>query len=294
MKKVLTIIGILALLLVGCSDATATISDGKEALFTIGKYSFTKKDLYDEMMNADQAAIIIETATNAILAKEVETTQEIKDKAQEQFDDYKKDLGEDFMESIKSLGCNTEEEFLELCINNQKHTQLYKDYIQAHYDDLYAQYAPFTAKIMFFDGNQAVQEALENAQKALEELNAGKTFEDVSKNYKCDETKAKETIYLATDSSLDYNLLTWVNDQTTPTTSQVITNKAGNGYYIVRITNKSNREQIKDQFVEKLISLTEFTNKVDQEYFKKYGFTVYDIDVYNIIKNNYPTYLVQE
>jgi len=292
MKKLIIVIGLFALLLVGCSDANANVSSGKEVVIKIGDYTYTKADLYAEMLEADQAATVINEALRIILAKEIETTDELQATAKTEYDKYLEQLGDDYEEYLYQLGCKSLDELNEMCLTNAKHDELYKREILENYDTLINEYAPFKAKILFFDGSTESEAAIANSKEALELLKAGSSIEDLQAKYKTTESLAKDTLYTGIDSSLDKNVLTWINSQTTPGTSDIITNTAGTGYYIVRITTK-NAEQVKDDFVSYLQDDSDYVASVETKYFKKYNFEIFDITVYDFVKENYEQYLVQ-
>ena len=263
-------------LLTGCKDATATVSNPNELIVQIGKEKITKKDLYDRMMKDDATNSIISKAMEIITAAEIETTPALEAKAQELFESYKAQLETqgDFEEVLKNLGYESVDAFKQYCLTNVKADELAEKYITDGWD---------ASEI----GNE---EGRKKAEEAIAAIKAGKTFEEVAAEYSSKEDLAKETLYTRDNSTLDYNVLAYLATVQNPTLSDVIVNKAANGYYVVQVT-VTNQEQLKQDLITYLKSLTTFTDKAYGFFYKKHNFKVYDIDVYNTIKNNYPSYL---
>ena len=301
MKKLvkLLLVSLLVLGLAGCKDATANVSDKNTVMMTIGKNKITKGDLYQKMMADDAANTVINMALETIANKEIETTDAIKKAGQDKFDGYKKDLtedGDDFLESLKAMGFDSEEEFLNYCITLAKEEALSDKYIEDNFDSLFDKYKPVQARIMFFDGTLAdssVEKAKANAESALAEVKGGASFSEVAKKYNSKDSLAAETLYTNDDDTLDSNVILYMFSTTTPGLSNVITNKDAKGFYIVQVTNM-NKEQIRSNFTTHLKQEDDFADTVHGHFFEKYNFRVYDIDVYNTIKKNYPSYLVQK
>ena len=290
------VLSLLALLLAGCSDASAKISNAKEVLFTIGDTKVTKGDMYDRMLADDAGATVIQKALSAVVAKEVETTDAIKAEAQKTFDTNKKaveDAKLDWLEQLKSAGFDSEEDYMNHCLDTAKQAHLVDQYIEENYDTLLAEHKPVKARMIFLSAGNDTEAAIQKMNKALDRIEAGEDFVLVAKETGSSEDRAKEKIYLRSDSTIDYNVLAFLEQTSSPKVSDVITAKNSNGYYIVQITN-TNASQLKDEFVETLKADEDFTDEVYGYYMKKYGFRIYDITVYNQIKENFPAYLVQK
>ena len=296
MKKLLKAL-IIALcfctLLTGCKDATATVSNPNELIVQVGKEKVTKKDIYDRMMTDDASNSVISKAMEIIVGSEIDTTAELEAKAQELFEEYKAQLESqgDFEEILKSYGFESVDAFKQYCLVNVKADELAEKYITDGWDEIYQEFAPVKAKMIFIDSSEIGNDAgRQKAQEAIAAIKSGKTFEEVAAEFSSKEDLAKETLYTRDNTSIDYNVLSFLTTVTNPTLSDVIVNKNANGFYVVQVTT-TNQEQLREDLSTYLKSLTTFTDKVNGYYFKKHNFKVYDIDVYNTIKNNYPSYL---
>ena len=89
MKKTPILLVCAAMMLSACSGATATIKDKDEAIMTIGNTTYTKGDEYDLLKISTGTDLTMELVKQAIYKQEVKVTDEMKEKAQEQIDNYK-------------------------------------------------------------------------------------------------------------------------------------------------------------------------------------------------------------
>ena len=296
MKKFIKIVVIalsLCCVLAGCKDATATVSNPKEVLIQIGKQKITKQDLYDRMMKDDAANTILTKAMEVVANAEIPDSEEITKAAQEKFDTYKAQLESegDFEEVLKSLGYDSVEAFLNYCVTIAKSEALQDKYIDEKRDDLYQQYMPLKARMIFIDGSEIGNDAArEKALEVITKIKTGEDFGNVAQQYSDKTDLANETFYTRNSTSLDYNVLSYLMTVQNPTLSDPIVNSSANGYYVIQ-TTVTNQRQLKDDFSAYLKNLSTFLDECNGYYFTKHKFTLYDIDVYNTIKANYPSYL---
>ncbi|MBR3352910.1 MAG: hypothetical protein IKG35_12420 [Erysipelotrichaceae bacterium] len=283
-------------LLAGCKDATATVSNSKEMLIKIGNVTVTKGDVYAEMMKDDASNTVVNLALKQIANAEVETTDDIKKEAQSTYDDYKAQIestGVDFETGLKQYGYASAEEFMDYCISTVKADRLLDKYIDENWDKLVEENKPVKAKMIWVDGSNGMEDAQKEANEAIALLKSGVSFEEVSEKYNDRSAYAEEKLYtLANNSTLDYNVLQFMLNTATPTLSEAIQANTGSAYYVVQVTN-TNINQMKDEFITAYKNMTNTRDTVFHNYFKAHKFTIYDIDVFNTVKSNYPSYLVQ-
>ncbi|MBE6104533.1 MAG: hypothetical protein E7193_06540 [Erysipelotrichaceae bacterium] len=283
-------------LLAGCKDATATVSNPKEMLIKIGNVTVTKGDVYAEMMKDDASNTVVNLALKQIANAEVETTDDIKKEAQSTYDDYKAQIestGVDFETGLKQYGYASAEEFMDYCISTVKADRLLDKYIDENWDKLVEENKPVKAKMIWVDGSNGMEDAQKEANEAIALLKSGVSFEEVSEKYNDRPAYAEEKLYtLANNSTLDYNVLQFMLNTATPTLSEAIQANTGSAYYVVQVTN-TNINQMKDEFITAYKNMTNTRDTVFHNYFKAHKFTIYDIDVFNTVKANYPSYLVQ-
>lgn len=296
MKKLAALLIVCSLfLLAGCGDASAELSDKKTVLFSLGKTKVTKQDFYNEMLKADKGMSVVNLATSYIVDKEVTTTPAMEAEAQKQLDDYKEELGEKFEESVISAGYASVDEFYNFLLNNVKSDHLSEAYIDNNWDALVKEYSPKKARIMCFNTSDSVtlDDCRAKAQAAIEEVRGGASFATVAAKYGSDSSLANEKLYTSKDTALDVNVAQVISTATAPTVSDVTVNSSASSCYVVQIT-VTNDQQLKEDFVEYLKKQSSFSDNINKFYFEKYGFRVYDITTYNLLKENYSNYLVQD
>ena len=170
--------------------------------------------------------------------------------------------------------------------------------------EVMTQFIHFIALVMFFYIRHYTHFSLEEmglkykgiakqkATEAHEQLKSGGSFDAIAEKYAENADLAKETLY-TNKSSLEINVMQYLASVNAPALSDVITSDKGTAYYIVQVTN-INGEQLKDDLHKYLEDTNDFTDSVYSYYCKKHNVKYYDIDVYNLIKNNYPAFLVQD
>ncbi len=295
MKKfrLLVITLLTALLLAGCGNKTAKVSNGSDVLIQFGDTKITKSDLYYSMLETDAGYTVINMANKMIVNLEIETTDELIAEAQEQIDTYKATLTDDWQASLEKLGFETEEELFEQILASIKATKLTSKYLDENLDTLIEEYAPLMARIIYIRYvDNDIETAKTNAANAIEEIKAGEEFLKVAEKYSAAITLANESLYTRY-SEVDYNVLQFLLTVTEPTLSAPIENSTSSGIYIVQIT-KTNVEQVKDNFIEFLKSSEDFIAKVNNYYFTKHNFALYDVKTFEFVKTNYPSYLPTE
>ncbi len=298
MKKIaLLLISVLMVcLLAGCGDASGKLSDGNKVLFQVGKNKVTKNDFYKVMRDYDAGDFIVKQAAKFIVNQEIETTDQIKADAKKQFEETIAEY-DDLKTALEKLGYESEEELMEDVIDSVKSDLLIDKYIEDNWDNLVSQYAPLKIRVMTFTQADNGDDFKTTAANALNEIKAGETFSAVADKYMKKDSDAykltAESLYVTTSSGYDTVVKDYLKEVTTPGLSEVLTNSAGTVAYIVQVTN-NNISQLRDDFITHLKGISTISTEMYGFYLKKHNFTLYDIDLYNIIKENYQSYLVQD
>ena len=148
MKRIkLSVITLLAaLLLAGCGNKIAKLTNGNDVLIQFGDTKITKDDLYHSMLTTDGGYTVINMANKMIVNLEIETTDELVAEAQEQIDTYKATLTDDWQTSLEKLGFENEEQLFEQILSSIKATKLVSKYVDENFDTLVEEYAPLMAK----------------------------------------------------------------------------------------------------------------------------------------------------
>lgn len=291
MKKTLSLLAVATLFTVsGCSDATANISDPNTSLINVAGTDITKGDIYNSLKVANGGAMTLSLVQNEIYQKEVPLTDEMKKAADEQMAEIKKSVSGDFLEALKKAGFENEEDYKKKSIYpSLQSAELNKKYISENQKTVFNNYHPVKAQI-FVSTDKA------KAESALKDLKEGKDFKETTKKYGTTTTyDGSEKVYHS-QSGLPTATYDKIKAATKPgLLDTIIEDSATKSYYLVNVTNTDPTSFEKDAI--EAITTTggeTLTSTTMASYLEKYKFNVYDIDVYNQIKTNAPTYLTQK
>ena len=281
MKKTPILFVCAAMMLTGCSGATATIKDKDETIMTIGDTKYTKGDEYELLKVSTGTDLTMELVKQAIYKQEVKVTKEMKEKAQEQVDNYKENM-ENFDKQIQSLGYKNSKQYMnKVLIPSLQASELTEKYFTDAKKDIQKTYKPSKARIIQCE-NKAT------AKKALKALKSGTDPEEVAQQYMIDSATYSKTTDLSTRliNKLSKAKKAGVIDE-------VFTNESsGNTYAYVAVLVSNTYKDIKDEVYTTLSSDDDITKECLVYYLKKYNFEVHDQDVFNNLKANNPKYLV--
>ena len=277
MKKLIVLFSLL-IALAGCSDAVAKLSAPNTKVLEIGDTVITQGEMYQFMTSSDTSTLIINMAKNVIRNAKVEITDEIREKAEADLVVMKDILKDDFLAGLRQLGYTSEEDYVERAlIPLAQQNAMMKKYIEDNTDFVIATYFPRRARIIEF----AVEE---DAKEVLEAIKAGGNTEELGK---ANTTSLDFFGQLATyhrDSTLPNSIKTVLKDANGPLLTQEVIKDTNGKFYIVEVI-----EAIPSRFQEEMItSLSAVSTLIDTMWlaeFKTAGFAIYDINVYNAIKN---------
>ncbi len=292
MKNVKLLVLLLALLMVlsGCGNKTAKISNSSEVIFKVGKISFTQGDLYETLKKSDTAYTVINDAGALIVNAEVPTTDELAAEAQAKVDEYKEKYGDQFEDAIKYYGYADEQALYDSILTSLKNTTLIENHIKANLEDLYTRFSPKMAKMIYVKvGDDGLDAANTLAEAAIEMINTGSTFEEAAAAYSSDTDLAKEAIYTAEDD-IDVNVASFLKTAEASGLSNVIVAKDNKGFYVVSVTGTS-RASVEESFISYLKNSDDYTAEIDKYYFTKHNFQIYDVEINDYVKSNFPNYL---
>jgi foldase protein PrsA len=276
MKKILILLT-LVLALAACSDAVAKLSNPSEKVLQIGETTITKDQVFQFMISGDTSTVVINMAKNVIRNARVEVTDEVREMAQKDLVLMKDILKDDFLLGLKSIGYTSEEDYLERAlIPLAQQNVMMKTYIEENLDFVVATYYPRRARIIEF----AVEA---DAKEVLAAIKAGGNTEELGK---ANTTSLDFFGQLATyhrDSNIPTTVKTFLKDSNGPALTQELIS-VNSKFYIVEVI-----EAVPARFQEELItSLSAVSSLIDTMWlaeFKDSGFKIFDINVYNAIKN---------
>ena len=289
MKKTPILFVCATMMLTGCSGATATIKDKDETIMTIGDTKYTKGDEYELLKVSTGTDLTMELVKQAIYKQEVKVTKEMKEKAQEQVNNYKENM-ENFNEQIQSLGYKNSKQYMnKVLIPSLQASELTEKYFTDAKKDVQKTYKPSKARIIQCE-NKAT------AKKALKALKSGTDPEEVAQQYMVDSAKysGKETLVTTKTTDLSTRLInTLSKTKKAGVIDEVFTNESsGTTYAYVAVLVSNTYKDIKDDVYTTLSSDDDVTKACLVYYLKKYNFEVHDQDVFNNLKANNPEYLV--
>ena len=281
-----------ALMLGGCGNATANISHGSDVIGTIGNTSITDGDIYSSLKSTSGYSYALTMIREQIFAREIEVTDEMRQQAQDEYDQYAEqyeaqDTGMTAEEYVIYLGYESVDDYInKVYLPNYEQQALNAKYMDDDNANFLEEYEPVKAQIIQTSDQ-------DTASQALEALNNGDDFADVAEEYNDSTTYDGSEQIVTTQSGLPTAVMTKLNDAEDGTlVNEVIADTTNGYYYVVRLVSKD-YETIKDDIVEALQDNTTLTNDAMVYYLKKYNFTVYDVDIFNALRDSNPEYLVQ-
>jgi len=286
MKKI-TLLLICLLVLVGCSDASAMVSNPNTAVVTIDGGKVTRKDMFIAMKDQDQDfKVAINFLVSYIANSQVETTDEITDNATKSLEEYQEQYADDFEGFLQAVGFATEEELLAELITYEKMNHLISQYIDENWDAIIENYFPRKVRIIETTDTNVASTALERIKAGEEFITVATELSDKSKDY----FNGEEHIVTKLDA-LDESIVTFLRENNTPILSNIL-NVGAEKFYIVQII-AGNPEQFREEAKEAIMKSSSIETEMIAYYCKKLNFKVYDVTLYNFLKTNYPTYLNQ-
>ena len=112
MKKLL-VLCLCLVFFVGCSDASAKISNGNETIVSVGGKKVVKEQLYEVLKHQDSGQTVLRLINNFIVSQEVELTSEIEAEAKAELAKAETDMGEDFQMMLDYYGYESKDAYYE-------------------------------------------------------------------------------------------------------------------------------------------------------------------------------------
>lgn len=291
MKKILCCLALL-LTLTGCKDAVSGVTNGNEALITVGKTEITKNDIYTGLKTENGVSAIIAKITSYIADKEVPVTEEIKKEAEEYLAELKKSVSEDNWKAfLNSMGYENDEQYIEeRVVLSMQAKELTSTYIDANYDQLKEDYQIRKVQIFQTADSKVAAEVQEKVKKGeLTIPEAVKEYKDkvVTTTFNGNEQIITNAVSL--DSDVINNIMKVTEDDTLLDVYQF--SKDLSKFYVVKVVSVDVKL---DEAKDTLLGLNTISDEGFAYYLDKYNFTIYDIDVFNGIQAQAPTYIVQK
>ena len=282
MKKLLVLVSAL-LVLAGCANKEASPSTN-DVLITVGKNKITQNQLFHTMKASDAGSLAIEKGQN-IITKDI-TDEEIADQVAELLQKQKDDLKDDFLESIQSLGFETEEEYVEKNLKPYVRMKVYLEKTMSEdYERLAIELMPRKIAVLEIKGKDKADEA----KKLLSDV---ASISSIAKQLDQDvDLDGTETLEFMVTAQLPSIVSTFVKENNKPITSEVLeTTEAEIKYYIVSVISADVLE-LKDEAIELALSNNKVTQAELAKIYKSKGFKIYDETIYKALKKSHGSYL---
>lgn len=291
MKKILCCLALL-FALTGCKDAVSGVTNGEEALITVGKTEITKNDVYTGLKTENGVSSIISKITSYIVEKEVPVTEDIKKEAKEYLAEVKKSVSEaNWKAFLETMGYENEQQYIdERVILSIQATELTSTYIDANYDQLKEDYQ--IRKVQIFETADSkvageVQEKVKKGELTIPE--AVKAYKDKAVTTTFNGSEQIITNATSLDSSIIENIMEITEDNTLLDVYQFSADLKK--FYVVKVVSVDVKL---DEAKDTLLGLSNVADQGFAHYLEKYDFTIYDIDLFNGINAQAPTYIVQK
>lgn len=281
MKKIISLLTIL-LILVGCSSNSSTqITDKDDVLFKIEDTSVTKGEVYNMLRYQQVGQIIINDAQNMLVESKVELTDEIRAEAQEMLEESKEQFG-DYFEAY--YGSGDDEELLEtVFIPAVRQRKLLENYFEDNKDTIISEADPVKLNILYYDSQ-------ETAQNAIDLLNDGKSIADVLDELGTTSNHgvSREEPTVIAKNKLDDVVVRFIESEEgllKNFTKSPLMDVTEAKFYVVKLIEDDN-EALTEEYKEVFLADQEAGSKVIVDLFKAANFEVYDQAIYDGIKAN--------
>lgn len=282
MKKLIVLL--VALTLVGCS-APKVKAPSNDPLFKIKDRVVTEKDIFDTVVNSDVGFQLVRAeAQKILLASIVEEDEAFNKEVANKLAETKKYMGENFELFLKTNGYDNEQDYVDEIVKDLVRLEFaVKNIMSEDYESL-KDLRPREARV--------IQVKKDQSTKALELAKAGMSLEDIAKELDIKTAGLKGELTIVSDLSkldtLPLNRL--LNATETGIILEAIDNSAKTETYIVEVVNLD-ADAIKDKAIKELMLNEKLVNEYIAKLFVANKFKVYDQDLADRIRENYPGYL---
>lgn len=276
------------LFLAGCSGATASVSDPDKELMTIGDVTYTRGQEYEYIKKSTGPNLVMQMAEEVIYDKEVPVTDEIRKQAEDNYNEYVKTS--DNLESyIQSMGYKDRQDYIDkVLIPAVQAEKLLTKWFTDAQEEIVQEYKPSRAQIIQTDSK-------DSADKALQALKDGKSAQDVAGQYQMEGTSYNGTAAIVTtmDTVLPTRLINTLSsaESKAGVVNEVFENDDKTQFFVAVLVS-NNYDDIKGELESTLKNDSTVTEKCLVSYLTKYDFRVFDQDIFDYLRVNYPQYLV--
>lgn len=175
--------------------------NGQDVVFEYNGTDVTADELYEEQFDNYAPALALQFIQSGVYRSAFDPSEDLLNEANTYYDNtianYKAYYGESYektlLQDLYSLGYTKIEDLKEYYITSLMAEQLRKEYMEAHKDELYSAYAEAKSPrilshilVKMEDVNNPTEEELAKVKAVEDALAAGRSFEDVAKEFSDD------------------------------------------------------------------------------------------------------------
>lgn len=287
MKKILVAVLAMLMLLTGCSNANASLTNGKSKVMTVNGNSITNNDLYYMLMYSEYGSldVIMNELENAIYEKIAPIDEEIEAKANEIVDNYKQTYGDYFDMIIAYSGYTDEEDFYNnSAIPNARYVKMVSEYIDLKFSTLSITNKPRKIQVAAFADE-------ESANSALEAAKAGTSIADVIEEFGGESTyDGSEFVVTSSSSSLDEDVLYVVSATAVNGVIVSVLPGSDSKYYVVNMV-ECDPENFREEAIDAIANTVDLYEDTMRYFLKEYNFKISDTYTYSMFESQYPDYI---
>lgn len=285
MKKIIIVLFAL-LLLAGCSDGNhySSLSNGDDVLFTGPNITYTKNDLYKSLKLSNTSGISSNILDKIALNLDGIDMDQINADADELIETYQSMGYESYI--IASYG--SVEAYRSSYVSSLLLAELCKEYVKEDFDHMVEEKKPVKMQVASFA-------SLEDAEKCIEDVKGGSTFDMAAVNNNADSAPVS-SVYTDDDSTLAFEIKDYLNSNENSGVSSVIVNTTtsqgadgsvveNNTYYVLNVESRD-VETFKDEAISIMASELS-TDDVKNYFLSTHQIEFFDQDLYKSMSSLY-------
>jgi len=248
-------------------DRIATLKDGTQPIATVNGETITADDLYTNMKEYYSVNILLNEIDDMILTKMYPENDDMNTEVEEtaeQYYSYYESGGYTREEFLKQYGFASEKDFVESLKLDYRRNKYYEEYVEKmvtdkeidkYYKDNVFGDVDSKHILVKIDNENGMKDAdaKKLANEIIKKLNSGKTWEEVTKEYK-DKIVTEELGYMAFNASLEASYLKECKNLKVGTYSKtpVLTSYGYHIVYKIDQKEKPSLEDVKDDIIDVL------------------------------------------
>lgn len=287
MKKLGILSVAVVLLLTGCKDAKVAVTEQNKVIAKVGNVNITKDQVAKSLESYKYAATldIVKNNLYAEYLKDQNTIDQLVTKKVEEVKERSKKANISWEEVLKNAQTTEEEYKNDVILPSVKAELLTKKYLNDEFNDIIGKFG-----LVKFEILEATNE--ENAKKAVNEIKAGKSFQDAAKNFgtTIHFPANKPLIAFNNSTTVEADVYSFIS-QLRPNEVRYVKASSGTNYVVKLVAN--NVESFKEEAIDALLKSPVAINDAFTHYITKHKIKIHDIDVYKEFEKHYKSALIK-